>query len=458
MPGLLRSIAITSAAIACALSAPGRAAPPQEAPPPTFKRFAENLGKSPQVRLSDDGETLYIVGSFDEGAYLRVAEVAEPASRLRRVYLASYGGVTIEGRMIGLYIRRRGLDTYVEQVCASACTMAFIAGRERVAGPAAKIGFHQGFSLNIDGSIEVAKDGPAPYAADRGFPVLVGVSGTALMRQAFEIGGVEGTFIDRALATPSETMWYPEPAELRSARVESRFAAQPELPPPPGIGSPRAEIDEELSRLPLWQALRAYSPDTFEAAAEEVWRGVNTGLRPSIARWAGRAMIVEFALKELPVAPDPLLDATILLYGDMARSERQLGYASCRPAGDLIPKAPNPEIAAYAAREDALMIRLFTEPARAPRMSGVEATKVFRKAAKKLAAGGHFDWLGEGDEADCRSGLQALEAIAELEPRRRPSAYRAMLSLPPDDGADDAAAGASAAGETHSPDEDRNRH
>lgn len=448
-------MSIPAAARPAAIAAPAVAAP---APAPSFAQFAENLGQSPRVLLSEDGETLYIVGTFDEGAYLKVAQVAEPATRLRRVYLASYGGVTIEGRMIGLYIRRRGLDTYVEQVCASACTMAFIAGRERVLGPAARIGFHQGFSLDADGMIVVSKDEPPAYSAERGFPPIVGTSGTALMRQSYEIGGVDGEFIARALATPSETMWYPEEAELRAARVDTRFAARPELPPPPGIGSPRAESDEALAKLPLWQALRAYSPETFEMAAEEVWRGINTGLRPSIARWAGRAVIVDFALKELPAAPDPLLDATIVLYGDMARSERQLGYASCRPAGDLVPKAPNPEIAAFAAREDALMVRLFSEPARVPRMSDKEATRVFRKAAKKIAARGHFDWLGEGDEADCRSGLQALEAIADLEPKRRASTYRAMLSLPGDEATGDAAAGAAGSGERHSPEDDRNRH
>lgn len=436
-----------------------RAAPQRVVPPPPpmtqpatdFGAFVRNDMESPRVALSDDGQTLYVTGTLLEGSYLKVVAAARKSPRLHTVYLASFGGLTMEGRMIGLYIRKRGFDTYVEHVCASSCTMAFVAGHQRVLGAEGQIGFHQGFVVDEKGVIQMSKDEPAPYTAVRGFAPVVGVGGTPVMRMAFEAAGLTPELIAKALTTPSQTMWNPPEAELRGGNVFTRLAAAPELPPPPGFGMTRAEVDDQLAGLPMWSSLKAYSPTKYENSAREVWRGLNTGLRPSIARWRAREDVVRFAQAELRTAPDPLLDRMILLYGELARAERGKDYSGCRVETDLIPKAPSSDDAAFGAREDALIVELFRNPVRIAPLSADQAVKDFRKLAGRIARQGRFDfWSDEGSEHECRMGLQTLEAIAALDPKRRVKAYRALLSMPDEEPA------AEKAGSGVAPDPNRN--
>ncbi|MGC5394069.1 hypothetical protein ACPXAZ_26190, partial [Escherichia coli] len=61
---------------------------------------------------------------------------------MQTVVLYSAGGWVREGKLVGEVIRRRRLNTYVEQECSSSCTLAFLAGRDRAMDPRAHIGFH----------------------------------------------------------------------------------------------------------------------------------------------------------------------------------------------------------------------------------------------------------------------------------------------------------------------------
>lgn len=435
--GLRRIFWLAAAAMLGIDGTTGSAALAQNPAPallPGFREFAEKQAESPRIVLSDDGQTLYVTGTLLQGSYLRLAEAARAAPNLRTVYLASYGGLTVEGRLIGLFIRNHGLDTYVEHVCASACTMAFIAGRQRVLGPEGVIGFHQGFMVTDKGTVEMSQDQDPDYKAERGFAPVVGISGTAEMRLAYERAGLGSALIAKALSTPSQTMWYPGLEELREGRVFTRSAAVPELPPPPGLGRSRDDIDRDLAAFPLWSSLKSYAPAQYDSAALDVWRGINTGLLPTVARWKGRTGITGFAQGELRAAPDGLLDRAVLLYGEIARSERARDYPGCSTQVELQPRAPGPEDAAFAAREDVLLAELFANPARAPVPPPEQALKDFRKLAGKIARNGRFDmWSGEGSEHECRLGLQTLEAMSALDPKRRVKAYRALLALPPDD-------------------------
>jgi len=417
------------AALVVAVAAPSAAARASG-----FPAFAQSEGEQPRVQLSADGETLYVSGTLAEGSYLKVSAAARKAPRLRRLYLSSYGGLTVEGRMIALLVRQRGLDTYVEHACSSACTMAFIAGRERIAGPDAKFGFHQGYSIDDDGRMIPSPDARAPYAAPRGFAPVVGIGGTVMMRLTYEAAGIDPDFIARALRTPSETMWHPPLDQLETARVVTRRAAAPELAPPPGFGKSLSEIESGLADVPLWAALRVRSAEQYGLAAREVWREANSGLRAGTARWKGRTLIVDYAQTLMSAAPDLLLDQFVGLYGEMAASERARNYAGCRIDNDLVTQAPGPDDIAFAAREDLLLIRLFSDPARGTAPAPGQAAKDFRKAAGQLVRTARFDLPGPAGRDDgeykCRIGLQTMEGIAALDRRRRLKAYRALLALP----------------------------
>jgi hypothetical protein len=91
------------------------------------------------------------------------------------------------------------LDTYVEAHCESACTIAFLAGKERAVAPSARIGFHSG---RVFGSMGIFYD----EKNDR-------------LRALYQDAGLPEAFVRQAISTPSQKMWYPTHEDLRSAGV-----------------------------------------------------------------------------------------------------------------------------------------------------------------------------------------------------------------------------------------------
>ena len=68
-------------------------------------------------------------------------------------------------------IHARKLDTYVGRMCASACTIAFLAGHQRFATETARLGFHQahGPGLSIADSNRMLQVAYQDYSLPPGF-------------------------------------------------------------------------------------------------------------------------------------------------------------------------------------------------------------------------------------------------------------------------------------------------
>ncbi|WP_374675378.1 ATP-dependent Clp protease proteolytic subunit [Ideonella sp.] len=163
-------------------------------------RIAFGLDPLPaaRVELSGDGRTLWLRGAIGTGSADAVARALGAASGVRLVRLDSPGGRVYEAREIAELLRARRVDTFAEGLCASACTVVLLAGRERGAAEQARIGFHR------------------PQFAGQDDEAL-GTS-HALIR-AYRDAGLGTAFIDRVRATPSRSMWYPARAELLRQRV-----------------------------------------------------------------------------------------------------------------------------------------------------------------------------------------------------------------------------------------------
>lgn len=165
------------------------------------------LGQDPvapvDAHLSADGRSLVLRGTLGAGSAERVHELLAWAPNVRTVRLQSAGGRLFEAEGIAADIRRRGLDTYADGLCASACTMVLLAGRQRDAAPQARIGFHRPSFAGVDDDRSVDAD--------------------ALMRY-YRNAGIARAFVDKVRATPSQSMWFPTRQELERHRV---------LTPPP---------------------------------------------------------------------------------------------------------------------------------------------------------------------------------------------------------------------------------
>ena len=419
----LVGLGIVAGLISAALLA---APPPRRGEPAGAAAPAPAAAGNARITLSADGRAIYIVGPIMDGSFLQFDALLQTAPLVRTVYLASPGGLTIEGRLISALVRKRQLGTYVETYCASACTQVFVAGHERVLGPHGELGFHQAIGIDERGRTTqvtgVTRRALSPHS-------VFGVSGNDTLRLAYQNAGIAPGFIAAALARPHNQIWLPSAAELRTAQVITRQAERAEFAPPPGAQSP-GQIGAILANLPFWQRAKGQLPAAHADAAQAVWRRVNSGTPMDAAISTARAGLVIAAWPLLARADDQLAGAMLKLYAEAARRQRLGGYPLCQSA-DLIVDTPDSQLdPAFEAAEDQLLIALFDTPRPEAPLSPAAAQQIFAKeVVPQLIAGLEFTGAGSA-QTSCQTGFAMFEAIDRLPAGTRVTAYRALLSLP----------------------------
>ena len=152
--------------------------------------------EKPTLQIARDGRELAFSGGISLGVAAAFAQILSSAQSVQTVRLNSDGGRIVEAERMAALIKAKGLDTYVADECASACTTVFLAGRNRLAAPDARIG------------------------------------------------------LTRANATRPDELWYPSAAELLSEKVVTRVVNPSERNQPdqgsPGLGPPRPVTGRSL--------------------------------------------------------------------------------------------------------------------------------------------------------------------------------------------------------------------
>ena len=131
------------------------------------------------------------------------ATLAARSGALRRVDLESAGGHVPAARALAQRIESAGLDTRAVGLCASACTLVFMAGKARSLGPEGALGFHAYRIDRTDPMHELA----AEEERDRAY-----LSGR----------GVTEEFLSRVFSTPPDRLWQPGRDELLSGGLLTR--------------------------------------------------------------------------------------------------------------------------------------------------------------------------------------------------------------------------------------------
>jgi hypothetical protein len=417
--------ALTGLALAALIAAPIEAAPPLIAVP-ALPAPAAKPANTPRIYLSADGETVYIIGAIMDDSFLRFDALLQGAARVKTVFLASPGGLTLEGRLIAALVRKRKLNTYVEQYCASACTQVFVAGRERVIGPEGELGFHQAVGVDTSGETSAI----AAASTRKLSPITVfGLNGNDTLRLAYEQAGIDQPFIAKALARGHEDMWVPTPAELSQSHVITRRADHTEVALPEGSHS-RAQIRAMLEVRPMWRAAATALPEAYALGLNDAWRRANTGSDVGEALSSGRASIVIAAWPLLAAASDTLIDRMLSLYADSARGQRARSYPMCKETLDEAAAPIDPMDSEFEATEDQLLIELFNSPVRVAALSADDARKTFERDVVPIMIRSYLATNLKSTSASCRLGFQIFEAIDQLPGKKRIKAYRALLSLP----------------------------
>jgi len=175
---------------------------------------ADPIG-SYKVTVLSGGRAILVEGVLREGSVHDIERIITATPGAETLVLSSAGGRLLEAKTLADIVRARGLSTYVEDRCESACTFVFIAGKDRVAAKTAKIGFH---------------------AAT--FPGVSDNVASEFARTVYREAGVPHSFIERALSIPHQEMWYPRHEELINAGIVTRTSlAAPS--PSPRSSSPR---------------------------------------------------------------------------------------------------------------------------------------------------------------------------------------------------------------------------
>jgi len=147
--------------------------------------------------VSVDDNTLEIKGYLSWGVLGEVSRALAANPEIQTVLLNSPGGHVGVGTRLHDQIKSRALGTYADELCASACTLAFLGGNPRTMRKGAKLGFHAvgGESANSIGA------------------------GTDKIRALYQAAEIPDTFIERVFATPTTSAWYPNQKELIGAHV-----------------------------------------------------------------------------------------------------------------------------------------------------------------------------------------------------------------------------------------------
>jgi len=177
---------------------------------PEFESFAEEMERERSGKYLISGQpggVVLISGTLELGVSKRFAAALAHDPGIREVVLSSVGGNIYEARGLARIFRDNGLSTTVTDECASACTTAFIGGRERQLKSGARLGFHQ-YKIEADYDV-LGADPRGEESKDKAL---------------FLAAGVEQSFVARMHSATPGSMWYPGAEELLDAGVVTAIA------------------------------------------------------------------------------------------------------------------------------------------------------------------------------------------------------------------------------------------
>lgn len=249
-------------------------------------RGIDPLGQA-SLSLSTDGRALRVDGSIGMGDAARLSQLlsSEAARELRRVELASPGGRLSEAEQMASALKTRGIASRVVGTCASACTVVFLAGHPRQLAPDSRLGFHRASSGTYN-------------------PVFDELANKRLAA-TYRSLGLPDSLIDKALDTPSRSIWFAPQQELLSHGLIEPLPQTLAIALP-AAGAPLADYEDALRLHPAWAALEQRSAGSLNAAARRMWAARSGGAPDEAVQTAALAELAQ-RMPALLRDADPLL-------------------------------------------------------------------------------------------------------------------------------------------------------
>lgn len=381
------------------------------------------------ISLTANGTVIEIRGSIGPGTYLKFMETVRKTKNAKQVRLASAGGLASEARLVHNAVRKQGLSTHVEHLCASACADIFLGGAARTIATSGRLGFHQSYVKTRDGQVLAGTDIKQQWQdfegkqreLSRAGHTSLGLDPDEQLRATFRTMGVSAQFADKVLSTKPETMWFPDLQELLSEKLVTQ-----ELAPQPAPSDVKRDVvDAELLTNIFWVALKETNPARYAEALDSVWRFRNVGDASAGPITEQRSDIISTLLDpHIITASDAVIDAFAQYWGDYSDLVIAAGYADCRGKPEVTEK----DAEMMVVREDQLFAKLMRDKGPAVMMTKKQAAKITRKHGQHFVRTGQIALTPVEQDAfkECQIGVDLFRAIGQLDVKQRASVYRAF--------------------------------
>lgn len=315
------------------------------------------------LRLMRNDTELELAGGIPIGTTDAVRNMLDSSPTVRLIHLNSTGGRIVEANKLANLISQRQLITYTSTSCSSACALAFLAGRERYIGEQGRIGFHSASVNGATGSNDLDLN--------------------ASFRAALTRVGATPQFIEKAMTTSPQNMWFPTTEELKqqsiiTSVVDSRYFGLS------GISDWRDAnmIEQSFLKAPVYAALSTYDTNNYAKLRKVMVEGVQAGRSAAEIQMDIHTLVTGSIVPSyLSRAPDLALlrywrsqiaEVKFLGRTNPAHCVTFFGLDNKTPASDMMAKVPkeltNEDLAALTE----VVIQTATNPTKAQPFSSYE--------------------------------------------------------------------------------------
>jgi hypothetical protein len=258
--------------------------------------------------------SIEVVGPLGPGIAEAFRQEFEKHPDVKWVNLTSPGGLVVEGRRLRDLIYARQLNIYVRTGCVSACTLAFIAGQERVMRKGAFIGFHQyrklGSKLTLDVLREHFQNQDRSYFSGR---------------------GVSREFLNKMFDADNSSMWELSAEEAVKAKLATAATDRFDAPPIEFVpADSRKKIGEGFARFGrLYTTLETYEPETYYRFVITIYDVTMSGASLKDAEHMGEAIWLSVLDRLVPTTSDAAAQAMARSYVPVYTELRRIGPKAC---------------------------------------------------------------------------------------------------------------------------------